>query len=174
VRVRAGAGVGTAGGGGYSGGGVDGEGVSINGMDSDEYVVNGLKWWTSGACDPRCKVAIFMGKTAADGSGRASQMLPATSSNAFRTLASAPGRCCLPRHPMSFEPSPRRVQCNTMSWRASCVTECVKSLRHSNPVSATDQSLKTLMFVVSNWSMDIASSLLVPDWSRGSFGGMRG
>ena len=31
--------------------------------DGGEYVVNGLKWWTSGAGDPRCKVAIFMGKT---------------------------------------------------------------------------------------------------------------
>src|SRR5712672_907732 len=29
----------------------------------DEYVVNGRKWWTSGANDPRCKVLIFMGKT---------------------------------------------------------------------------------------------------------------
>jgi acyl-CoA dehydrogenase len=29
----------------------------------DEYVINGRKWWTSGAGDPRCKVAIFMGKT---------------------------------------------------------------------------------------------------------------
>ena len=29
----------------------------------DEYVINGRKWWTSGAADPRCKVAIFMGKT---------------------------------------------------------------------------------------------------------------
>ena len=28
-----------------------------------EYVVNGRKWWTSGAGDPRCKIAIFMGKT---------------------------------------------------------------------------------------------------------------
>ena len=31
--------------------------------DGDEYVINGHKWWTSGAGDPRCKVAIFMGKT---------------------------------------------------------------------------------------------------------------
>jgi acyl-CoA dehydrogenase len=31
--------------------------------DGDEYVVNGRKWWTSGAGDPRCKIAIFMGKT---------------------------------------------------------------------------------------------------------------
>ena len=29
----------------------------------DEYVLNGRKWWTSGAGDPRCKIAIFMGKT---------------------------------------------------------------------------------------------------------------
>ncbi len=32
----------------------------------DEYVINGHKWWTSGAGDPRCKVAIFMGKTDPD------------------------------------------------------------------------------------------------------------
>ncbi|KGP90559.1 acyl-CoA dehydrogenase [Pontibacillus chungwhensis BH030062] len=31
--------------------------------DGDEYVLNGRKWWSSGAGDPRCKVAIFMGKT---------------------------------------------------------------------------------------------------------------
>ncbi len=30
---------------------------------ADEYVVNGRKWWSSGAGDPRCKIAIFMGKT---------------------------------------------------------------------------------------------------------------
>ncbi len=28
-----------------------------------EYIINGHKWWTSGAGDPRCKIAIFMGKT---------------------------------------------------------------------------------------------------------------
>ena len=32
----------------------------------DTYVVNGRKWWTSGACDPRCELAIFMGKTTPD------------------------------------------------------------------------------------------------------------
>ena len=31
--------------------------------DGDEYVINGLKWWSSGAGDPRCKIAVFMGKT---------------------------------------------------------------------------------------------------------------
>ena len=31
--------------------------------EGDEYVLNGRKWWTSGAPDPRCKILIFMGKT---------------------------------------------------------------------------------------------------------------
>ena len=31
--------------------------------DGDSYIVNGHKWWTSGAPDPRCKISIFMGKT---------------------------------------------------------------------------------------------------------------
>ena len=31
--------------------------------DGDEYVINGHKWWASGAGDPRCKISIFMGKT---------------------------------------------------------------------------------------------------------------
>ncbi|WP_395700001.1 acyl-CoA dehydrogenase family protein [Aquabacterium sp.] len=31
--------------------------------DGDEYVINGTKWWSSGVGDPRCKLAILMGKT---------------------------------------------------------------------------------------------------------------
>jgi acyl-CoA dehydrogenase len=31
--------------------------------EGDQYVINGRKWWTSGAGDPRCKISIFMGKT---------------------------------------------------------------------------------------------------------------
>jgi len=31
--------------------------------EGDEYVIHGRKWWSSGAGDPRCKIAIFMGKT---------------------------------------------------------------------------------------------------------------
>jgi acyl-CoA dehydrogenase len=31
--------------------------------DGDEYVINGRKWWSSGAMDPRCKLFIVMGKT---------------------------------------------------------------------------------------------------------------
>ena len=32
-------------------------------LDGDEYVINGRKWWSSGAMDPHCKLAIVMGKT---------------------------------------------------------------------------------------------------------------
>jgi acyl-CoA dehydrogenase len=31
--------------------------------DGNEYLINGRKWWSSGAPDPRCKIYIFMGKT---------------------------------------------------------------------------------------------------------------
>ena len=34
--------------------------------DGDEYVINGRKWWSSGVMDPRCKIAILMGKTNPD------------------------------------------------------------------------------------------------------------
>ena len=34
--------------------------------DGDEYVINGRKWWTSGAMDPRCALLIVMGKTDPD------------------------------------------------------------------------------------------------------------
>jgi len=35
--------------------------------DGDHYVIDGRKWWTSGAGDPRCRIIIFMGKSAPDG-----------------------------------------------------------------------------------------------------------
>jgi len=34
--------------------------------DGEDYIINGHKWWSSGAGDPRCKIAIFMGKTDAE------------------------------------------------------------------------------------------------------------
>ena len=39
----------------------------------EEYVINGTKWWSSGAGDPRCKIYIVMGKTNPDHASRHSQ-----------------------------------------------------------------------------------------------------
>ena len=41
--------------------------------DGDEYVINGHKWYTTNGTDPRCKVAIFMGKTDPDNPDRHKQ-----------------------------------------------------------------------------------------------------
>ncbi len=38
--------------------------------DGDDYVINGRKWWTSGAGDPRCRILILMGKTDPDNPDR--------------------------------------------------------------------------------------------------------
>jgi acyl-CoA dehydrogenase len=41
--------------------------------EGNDYVINGTKWWSSGAGDPRCKVYILMGKTSPDNPSRHSQ-----------------------------------------------------------------------------------------------------
>jgi acyl-CoA dehydrogenase len=41
--------------------------------DGDSYVINGRKWWTSGALDPRCKILVLMGKTDPDNPSRHQQ-----------------------------------------------------------------------------------------------------
>jgi len=43
--------------------------------DGDHYVLNGRKWWSSGAPDPRCKLHIFMGKTNPDAARHAQQSM---------------------------------------------------------------------------------------------------
>ena len=43
--------------------------------DGDEYVINGTKWWTSGANDPRCTILIVMGKTDPDGAAHRQQSM---------------------------------------------------------------------------------------------------
>jgi acyl-CoA dehydrogenase len=43
--------------------------------DGDDYVINGRKWWSTGAGDPRCQIAIVMGKTDPDAPRHAQQSM---------------------------------------------------------------------------------------------------
>ena len=43
--------------------------------DGDEYVINGTKWWTTGAMDERCKILIVMGKTSPDADAHQQQSM---------------------------------------------------------------------------------------------------
>ena len=43
--------------------------------DGDEWVINGVKWWASGAMDPRCQIYIVMGKTDPDGPAHRQQSM---------------------------------------------------------------------------------------------------
>jgi acyl-CoA dehydrogenase len=43
--------------------------------DGDSYVIDGKKWWSSGAGDPRCKIAILMGKTDPDAAAHKQQSM---------------------------------------------------------------------------------------------------
>jgi len=43
--------------------------------DGDDYVIDGRKWWTSGALDPRCKIAIVMGRSNPDAPRHAQQSM---------------------------------------------------------------------------------------------------
>jgi acyl-CoA dehydrogenase len=43
--------------------------------DGDDYVINGHKWWISGAADPRCRIAIFMGRSNPDAPKHAQQSM---------------------------------------------------------------------------------------------------
>nr|WP_128619259.1 acyl-CoA dehydrogenase family protein [Mycobacterium lepraemurium] len=43
--------------------------------DGGDYVINGRKWWTSGAADPRCKILIVMGRTNPDAASHQQQSM---------------------------------------------------------------------------------------------------
>ena len=43
--------------------------------DGDDYIINGRKWWTSGAADPRCKILIVMGRTNPDAASHQQQSM---------------------------------------------------------------------------------------------------
>ena len=51
-------------------------------LEGDEYVINGRKWWSSGAMDPNCKVAIVMGKSDANAARHQQQSMVLVPMNA--------------------------------------------------------------------------------------------
>ena len=63
--------------------------------DGDHYVINGRKWWTSGAGDPRCEIFIFMGKTDPDSAPphRQQSMILVPMETPGRERACARSRC---------------------------------------------------------------------------------
>jgi len=50
--------------------------------DGDSYLINGLKWWTSGVLDPRCEIMIVMGKSDPDGPAHKQQSMILCETNA--------------------------------------------------------------------------------------------
>ncbi|HZZ21869.1 MAG TPA: acyl-CoA dehydrogenase family protein, partial [Roseiarcus sp.] len=61
--------------------------------EGDEYVINGRKWYTTGATDPRCKIIIFMGQTdpnCADRHRRQSMVLVPREARGVRVVRSLP------------------------------------------------------------------------------------
>ena len=58
--------------------------------DGDHYVIDGRKWYTTGATDPRCKIIIFMGQTATANSDRHRRqsmiLVPSTGVRVIRSL----------------------------------------------------------------------------------------
>jgi acyl-CoA dehydrogenase len=68
--------------------------------DADHYVVNGRKWWISGAGDPRCAIYILMGKTDPTAARHAQQSM-------LLVPANTPGiRVLRPLHVMGYDDAP--------------------------------------------------------------------
>src|SRR6202035_2224078 len=67
--------------------------------DGDHYVINGRKWWTSGAGDPRCEILIFMGKTNPSAAlhSQQSMILVPMSTRGTATRKSTSSTCACPR-----------------------------------------------------------------------------
>ena len=114
--------------------------------DGDHYVINGRKWWTSGAPDKRCKIMIFMGQTdpecreaqapvddpGADGHARRDDDALALACSAMTTRRTATARstsrtcACRPRTSCSARAAASRSR-RAGSARAASITACARS-----------------------------------------------
>ncbi len=98
--------------------------------DGDEYVINGTKWWSSGLGDPRCKVAIVMGKTdtGAQKHQQQSQIIvpmdaPGAARGACRSWGGNPGTCS-GRCQWGLRPSPTVVGCGVSAPASAAGAGC--------------------------------------------------
>jgi acyl-CoA dehydrogenase len=82
--------------------------------EGDELVINGRKWWTSGAMDPRCQLLIFMGKTDPENPDRhrqQSMVLVSRSCGGYPSLVSTTLRTGTPRLTSSTFGCPPPTSC---------------------------------------------------------------
>ena len=88
--------------------------------EGDEYVINGRKWWSSGAGDPRCKVYIVMGKTDPEAPRHSQQSMILVPSNAKGVKVHRPltvfGWDDAPHGHMEVELKDVRVPAGNLLW----------------------------------------------------------
>ena len=102
--------------------------------DGDEYVINGRKWWTTGAADPRCAVLIVMGRTDPD-----ARRLPAAVDGAGadgRAGRDAGAVAAGVRLPRPARPRRDRLRRRAGAGRATCSARRAAGSRSRRPGSA--------------------------------------
>ena len=119
--------------------------------DGDEYVIDGRKWWTTGALHPRCQIAILMGKTDPDAPRHRQQsmiLVPiATRPQAMPVIAPAlsairvkgaapPSRAKAPTQRLVAVDRPRRVTTAICAPSAASAAVLVKPAIRPRPSSA--------------------------------------
>ena len=102
--------------------------------DGDDYIINGRKWWTTGAADPRCKVLIVMGRTNPDAASHQQQsmVLVPIDTPGVNIVRSTPVFGWQDQHGHTA----RSSTTTSASRRATCSARRVRDSRSPKPASA--------------------------------------